>query len=661
MGTSPFQKIYPAILEKSVAEVGDLIGRPLELQDKKSGRGSGAEIFAPPKQKFGMAAFHVKNAPGDPVCLVFDLDLAIELAGRLIMLPSDEIQASKKTGELDGDLLDAFSEIANILSSVINTTFQDSLAGAVRSIRLVRGEVQVFSPKTADIPLPSGNLTSMSASLILKGQKIGFFQFFFPESLLEENHADAGADAKSSPADKDGESTGPAWGGRGESGREAALSPASGAESIPEEAFSDVGADDAPDDASGDGIDGFQAGEAPGKADPEIAPGGADPAFVSGFLSDALDPAGEELEALLGNRVVFEERQTLWQKKSGLLARTKGKQVLTRIKVSGDRDGFGYMLLPLKDAVYFGGLLLMMPSDSITEVVKKGEFQGEVADAFGEIANILVGCYSNRFKSDFSAKLSLKKESLEAIVPAQADPAGNEPFPEADYFAVTARIRVGENLYGPVELFFPAGLLGLGGASGISAFREPGAGADKPGTSDGKSQKTVSVKKPGQKTDPVSAPETIPDIIPDSTPDPAPDKATRDRSIITVIAEEEAELEEVADGIREAGLEINRLRPGSALQKTLAGAETCCVLLLISKVNDQGLSRAIQVRAALHRDCPLVLGGPGWTRAMVIKALRYGVSDILVTPAKKEQVREKCRKYIQPRETSTRELDYAHE
>jgi hypothetical protein len=39
----------------------------------------------------------------------------------------------------------------------------------------------------------------------------------------------------------------------------------------------------------------------------------------------------------------------------------------------------------------------------------------------------------------------------------------------------------------------------------------------------------------------------------------------------------------------------------------------------------------------------LIAAGPEWTRSRVIKAVRYGVGDILVTPASREEIADNLR------------------
>lgn len=640
--SDPFLNIYPDVLENSAAELGDLIGQTLTLQDISNRQGSRQEVFTAPRQKFVMAAFDIKKGEGDPVYLFFDLDLAIELAGQLIMLPADEINAHKKKKELDGDLLDAFSEIANILSGVINAVLQEAFPD--RKMHFVKGKLDIFPAKSANVPLSDGIMTAYSAKVTVKDSSPGGFTFFFPHSLLSEG--DVGVKALEDELSSETGSPTPELSVQGKTektkpentgGPSADATPAS--RDMKKQPPVDARPDN-PDDAL------FQEISPDMTEDPEPLPlildvakqDYMDQGFVDTFLLEGLETAREEFEALLGYPVTFVGQQTLWKTKKELLSRTKGKQVLTRVKVSGDKDGYGYVLIPLKDAVHFGGLLLMMPSESIAESIKKGEFDGEVADAFGEIVNILVGSYSNQFKNEFPVKISLKKESLEVFVPIKGDLPGDQPFPDDDFYLMSAGIRMGDQPYGPIELFFPAHILGVQPPPGFESAEIPG---HVPGNEDVwdlpafmsedqslESQKVVPGYKGGQKID--SALHEV--------------HQHAGARIITIIGEDADELAGMEEIIRDAGFQYRSLMLDEDLKSGLAGEDTC-VFLFINKVNDQGLARAIKIKSVMGKNCPLVLAGPQWTRSSVIKARRYGADDILVTPADTDSIRKKCRKY----------------
>ena len=590
----PFADIFPDILENSVQEAGDLIGETLELQAEKDQAGKAAEVFTPPKKSFGLAAFDLKGGGAQPVQMLFGMDLAIELAGRLVMLPADEIAAAKKQAKLEGELEDAFSEIANIISGVLNSTLHEAFPK--KKLHFVKGELQVFPGKTKTLPLPEETLSAFSGDVALNEKRLGMIQFFLPHSLVAEVEAPAEEEAAAAA-----ETTAPQEAEASADSEEVELEPveaeaaASAEEVSPEEASPAEASAEAPKET-------LMSREA-----------------IDEILTEGLEPAQEELGALLGDSVAFIEPQTGYKSKQELLAKTKGKQVLTRIEARG--MGEGYMLLPLKDALYFGGVLLMLPADSIAQTVKYGKFEGEVADAFGEIANILVGCYNQQFHDAKGIHLTLKRGAVESLVAAQADLEGDSPFPAGDFYLLSARIQMGEKTYGPLELFFPPSLLGLAASAGTSQTAaaekaKPAAASQKAG--------------PGQKSDTGSAGQQQ-----------APQKR-----VVSIIGDDPGQAELVAKSIAEAGGQASRLSLDDDFKQSLSRDNPRCVFLLINKVNDQGLAKAIKVRSAMEKDCPLIVAGPEWTRSLVVKARKYGADDIVMTPADQDVIQKKYRKYM---------------
>lgn len=581
-GSTLPEKMLPALLEDSAREVGELIGESLAVQEEAAVQGRPAELFSPLKKTAVTAGFKSRESGTEPVFLLIDFEAAVELAGRLIMLPADEIAASRKRGKLEGELLDAFSEIANIISGTLNTTCHEALPH--KKLHFVKDEIAVLPSGEAALPLAEQSCTCFSGQLVRNDERLGVFRFLFPDRLLRELETKtAGAAPAGQPAAEAKSAEAPAATQTGDDGTENRNVPA---------------AADAPDST------------------------GADAAAVDSLLIEGLEPAAEELQALLGQAVSFTGRQTGYREKADLLARTRGKQVLTRIRATGEKQGQGFMLLPLKDAVYFGGLLLMMPAESITETVKQGGFEGEIADAFGEIANILVGCFSNRFQNGAPFRLKLQKDSVETLVPAQVDPASAEPFPADQYYRVSTGIQMGDRTYGPLEILFPPDLLGLAPRAAFAAD----AGQSRPEQSPGR-QKPV----PGQKNDTGERPA----------------RNRKPPRVISVIGEDPVAFEALKKSIDGEDIEIARVSPDGDLKEVLAENEPNCVFLFINRVNDQGLAKAIKVRAALKKDCPLIVAGPGWTKSTVLKARKYGATDILVTPADREVIRRKYRKYMQ--------------
>jgi hypothetical protein len=66
--------------------------------------------------------------------------------------------------------------------------------------------------------------------------------------------------------------------------------------------------------------------------------------------------------------------------------------------------------------------------------------------------------------------------------------------------------------------------------------------------------------------------------------------------------------------------------------------ELKAVYLVMREVNEQAFGMAIRISSSCS--LPLIAAGPDWTRSKVIKAVKYGVSDILLTPAAPEDIQE---------------------
>jgi FixJ family two-component response regulator len=64
------------------------------------------------------------------------------------------------------------------------------------------------------------------------------------------------------------------------------------------------------------------------------------------------------------------------------------------------------------------------------------------------------------------------------------------------------------------------------------------------------------------------------------------------------------------------------------------------VFLVMQEASEQGFGVAIKISSA-GLPVPLVAAGPAWTRTMVLKAVKYGACDILITPSSSDDIREK--------------------
>mgnify|MGYP006291116933 CR=1 FL=1 len=586
-----FENIFPLVLENMAQEMGDLVGETLELENEKISQGNLHEVFSPPDKQSVLVSFKAKDGSRDPAYLLVDLNFAIELGAKLILLPEDEISAIKKSKKLEGEVEDAFSEITNIITGALTTTCQQNFQN---KLHFIRGDLQVFPPRSQNFPFPQEMHTGFSGAFVSESKKAGNFQMLFPHTLLEDEKAQEEADYEDS-----------------ESKQTADLEEAGEVKDVRQQGLNEKSRAEAEDDAQKKAPD--QEERTPPETGHSAGSKTLDRKTVDTFFLDSLPYAENEIAELLGSSIEFADPQTRCCGKEELLKKTKGKQVLTRIGVSGEQSGEAYILLPLKDAIFLGGTLLLMPPESITQTIKQGQFEGDVADASGEILNILVGCYSIRFKEGFPLKLALKKESIESIVPSQVDLTANEPFAGKHFYLLSTGIRMENRMLGPIDILFPLEMLGLENNESLP---------EKAGVRN--EEKVQSQKDHGcQKND-----------------------SSTDLRTISLIGHDQEQFEAIQESITDENIELVMLSPDSDLKQSLGRKNVDCAFLFIKKTNDLGFAQTIKVRAALNDQCPLVLAGPEWTKTKVLKALKYGANDILITPANIESIREKYQKHL---------------
>lgn len=278
-----------------------------------------------------------------------------------------------------------------------------------------------------------------------------------------------------------------------------------------------------------------------------------------------------------------------------------GKQVVADMDVVGDLTGKSHLIVTLRDAIRIGGALIMLPTSELESVVTDEEFGEDTQDAFGEIANIIAGVYTGVFEEQYSKRLRFIKTELHQIVPMKVDIAADLPFPNDEYYLSTMDLSIDDLVLGKVNGVFPLELFQLEGLRTKAAEEEDSFIEEVP-------EKSAA-----------SAPDQV--VLPD----------------ILLIGDDEAEGGKIGAILGEMGYSVKMLSFKDNVHNYLPG-QLKAIYLVMKEVNEQAFGVAIKVSAACS--LPLIAAGPGWTRTKVIKAVKYGVRDILLTPAGKEDIEE---------------------
>lgn len=378
-----------------------------------------------------------------------------------------------------------------------------------------------------------------------------------------------------------------------------------------------------------------------------------DPIIID-VLSEVGVKAAAGLGGMLGCELDLPEPTTALVSKKEFFAQTRKKQVMVRMIVSGDREGDIYVSCRLKDAVLLAGTLIMLPPAELEERVKKEIFGEEEVDSFGEIANIVSGELCSAFDELYPESLHFKMDGLEAIVPSKIKMDAPEPIPPGLYLKVSYPVTLDGEVLDELLMLFPAAMLGISVPETPDLEAESAAEASVDGGSVAR-----------RLVDPEEAAALLGDLAPDSSssagiavetnsqmkpaqagqpiPMDGEPEFAEGEPIILVVAIDGVYGQTINTMINGHGYNstlVDRKENFNDLSKSLRGRVKGLVLAM-DEIGDQSFSVVIKVRTAFGESVPLMATGSQWTRSKVLKAVKYGVCDILVTPASEEEVLEK--------------------
>ncbi len=338
---------------------------------------------------------------------------------------------------------------------------------------------------------------------------------------------------------------------------------------------------------------------------------------VDRVLRAAMEQCVEEVGAMLGLEMEMENFTSSYTSKKEFFAKPGKKTIATEMLVSGDSEGTAYFLTDLKDSIFFAGTLIMLPEDELNNHIKAGEFGEEEADAFGEVANIISGGLVQNFEEMYPRKFHLKKGEQEIFAPTKVKVEDPQPFPPGEYYLASISLDCSARELANMHFICPVELLHMEPRPDDSGWGAPAADSDE--------------KTPPAADDTTSAAEVKPVATGDENATPA----------LLVVADNEEERSHFISSLAEQEFELLALGTAdnftSSRQYQVLGA-----ILILSDVDEQAFAAMIKIRSEIPEKAAMIVAGPRWTRSDVIKAVRYGASDIIVTPATSEEIVEKA-------------------
>jgi len=619
--------VCKAGIENLAGEIGALLGQELVCSDIQLNLTTKEDLFSDLERKKTALTRMVVDGDQQGDCfLLTRMSTAAILGGTLIMLPDDVIEEAAQSETLDGELDDAYGEVANIIAGVFTQAFVDKYK---KNLRFIKKTVEDLIPtkidSSSDEPFPPGNYYVAGCTINIGDTALGPLEFVVPAAIFE---------LEETPADPVPETPTEAT-----------------AESAPEKSEEQSEASKEPAE--------------PAQKEQPI-PASKPPFADAKKLADAVFNAtisqiGEEIGALLGQPLVCDDIQLVMTTKSEFFSdHCIDKSILTHMKVTGDRESLGFMAVQIPDAIILGGTLIMLPEDQIEEFKGSGTFDGEVEDAYGEIANILSGGLTQTFLDRYPRQLRFIKTDAETVVPTKVDIDSDQPFPDEKYYLASFAIHLEGYELHRILLIFPAEVFDLEDTPTSAA--EPGTTTAGEGTTAAAVDSSAGNKDqdgpaPGEWGGPPLPSDQTAAQAPQGATAPSANGGTTEATsssseqsgtpIVLVIGDQKSDADPFVDILSSAAYESRILTFQDEVKEVFQQHKVVGIILVMSQVGDKGFASAIKLQSAGRPLPPIIFAGPEWTRSAVLRAVKYGAKDILVTPASGDEIQDKVSRHFQ--------------
>ena len=321
---------------------------------------------------------------------------------------------------------------------------------------------------------------------------------------------------------------------------------------------------------------------------------------IERLAKDVGDLIGEELTCEPGEGKIITSQEFCRQ--------LRGKMVISQFEIIGAYAGISYLVTGVKTAISLGGRLIMLPAHEIKGRMSAENVDGELADAFNEVSNIVTGAFNSTFTNLASGSLHFKKNYVNLETVPIGTGAVLPDFGDVSYFCVSSSTAVaGENI-GPFWILLPPPALGL--------VTETPDNATSPSR---ESTQTTSTDN----------------------------EAPTQQQLVLVVTEDLQEGNNITALLDKKNFQVLQVTVNQDIKTTLREkGDVSCVFLVLKQVTDMGFAATIKFRAAIKPHTPLIVAGPAWTKKSVLQAIKYGACDILITPIVESDLFDKLKTHL---------------
>ena len=174
------------------------------------------------------------------------------------------------------------------------------------------------------------------------------------------------------------------------------------------------------------------------------------------------DRVQEEVTALIGKPFKLGEPLFRQVSKEDLFTELGGKQVLAHIRLEGEIEGIGCLLTGIKDAIYIGGTLIMLPESELENVLCwSGSIRRNcrIPTVRSPISSAELS--PSPLRSNIRKNVRLVRTEQELITPVKVVVESEQPIADVPYYLMTVPMQLDRRELGAFQLVLPAVPFGL--------------------------------------------------------------------------------------------------------------------------------------------------------------------------------------------------------
>jgi len=329
------------------------------------------------------------------------------------------------------------------------------------------------------------------------------------------------------------------------------------------------------------------------------------------MLLAALNQAALDGGMLLGHDLTVKENEFSDWGKQDYVKKVEDASFIVGVRSQEDYEGIFYLVITLRDAIVLGSLLLGVPPARVSEKKKLAILEPDDVDAFNEFTNQVIGSFNSVFKPTLPKKVHLKLLESNKFIPGSDEVNSDLPFPDGEYFLCRVEMGIPQQDLDRIDILIPSHLASYFDLQENSGElpAEPVAEVEEENSSEHFS---------------ASAGHTVL-ILEDNSDD-------------RLFFQETLSSNEIDTMSAPLDSDLNDFFSNRSIKAVLLGA---------NDLNDRELSICIKIKAiSTGSSVPVIMCASEWTRTDVLKALKYGASDIMIKPCSGDELKGRLSKFL---------------